>query len=99
MHARRASAAILLVLVALGAWSSSGTLVSHVPADPRYLVDINSADASELEVLPRVGPALARAIMESREVDGVFVDVDDLDRVPRIGEKTVERIRPYVIAR
>ncbi|MEM1423157.1 MAG: ComEA family DNA-binding protein [Planctomycetota bacterium] len=99
MDARRASALVLLVVSALAAWSGAGSLVSHAPVDPRYRVDINAASAEELEVLPRVGPALAGAIVASREADGAFAGVDDLDRVPRIGEKTVERIRPYAIAR
>ncbi len=64
----------------------------------RYTVDINSADWPEFEPLPGVGERLARRIVESREAEGPFQSVDDLSRVSGIGQKTVERLRPYLRA-
>lgn len=63
-----------------------------------YSVDINSADWPEFEPLPGVGERLARRIVASREMDGPFESVDDLARVSGIGQKTVERLRPYLRA-
>ncbi|MCK6549542.1 helix-hairpin-helix domain-containing protein, partial [Myxococcota bacterium] len=57
---------------------------------------LNDAAASELELVPGVGPALARRIVEVRRADGPFDDVAALDRVPGIGPALVARIAPWV---
>jgi competence ComEA-like helix-hairpin-helix protein len=59
-------------------------------------LDVNRDPAKDLELLPGIGPKKAGAIVESRERDGPFGSVADLARVKGIGEKTVERIRPWV---
>lgn len=56
-------------------------------------VDVNRADAGELERLIGIGPALAAAIVEHRSRHGPFRTVDDLEAVPGIGPATVERLR------
>lgn len=63
------------------------------------LIDINTAGEAELSALPRIGPALAKRITEDRSVSGPYPTLDDLDRVPGIGPRTIEAIRPYAIAR
>ena len=59
-------------------------------------IDLNTATQAELELLPGIGPALAARIIASRQSDGLFEDVDDLDRVPGIGPKTMARLRPLI---
>lgn len=59
-------------------------------------VNINSATAAELERLPGVGPALAARIVAHREKNGAFKQLEDLMLVKGIGEKSFERIKPYV---
>ncbi|WP_219975135.1 ComEA family DNA-binding protein [Rubrobacter xylanophilus] len=59
------------------------------------LIDINTADAEELEELPEVGPATAEAIIEYRLANGPFRTVDELEEVPGIGPATLEKIRPF----
>lgn len=66
------------------------------PLMAAYTVDLNSADWPEFEPLPNVGERLARRIVESRETDGPFQSVDDLDRIDGIGQKTIDRLRPYL---
>ena len=56
-------------------------------------IDVNRADASALERLPEVGPAIARRIVRSRERDGPFRTLEDLRRVPGIGPVRLEAIR------
>jgi competence protein ComEA len=77
-----------------------GGLVEIDRAEPlvaHYQVDINQADWPELAQLPRVGPILARRIVDSRLVRGPFVDHDDLLRVDGIGPRTLEQMRPYLL--
>ena len=56
-------------------------------------VDINSASRRRLEGVPGVGPALASRIIEGRP----YAQVDDLLRVSGIGERTLERMRPWFV--
>lgn len=60
------------------------------------LININTASTVELEQLPGIGPALAAAIIESREQDGPFATVDDLARVPGISERMVDEMRTLI---
>ena len=59
-------------------------------------VNINTADAAELETLPRVGPAMSARIIEWRETNGRFSSVDDLQSVTGIGEKTFAELKELV---
>lgn len=52
-------------------------------------VDLNAASLEELESLPGVGPALARAIAEARP----YARVDELLRVPGIGPARLAAVR------
>jgi len=66
-------------------------------APPRErLIDVNTADAAELELLPRVGPALAQRIIAHREAHGPFRTLHDLERVKGIGPRTIERLTPMI---
>jgi competence protein ComEA len=58
-------------------------------------VDLNKATEVELDRLPGVGPALARAIVESRQQEGPFRSLRDLRRVPGLGQKKVSQLEPY----
>ena len=58
------------------------------------LIDLNTASAAALEMLPGIGPTLAQRIVEDRERGGAFASVDDLQRVRGIGPRTVEKIAP-----
>lgn len=60
------------------------------------LVDINTADGTQLETLPRIGPALAQRIIDWRETNGRFQSVDDLLAVSGIGEKLLAGLRDLV---
>jgi competence ComEA-like helix-hairpin-helix protein len=70
------------------------------PAAPNSLVaiNINTATAAELELLPGIGPALAARIVEDRERKGLFKSVDNLDRVKGIGPETLRKLRSAATA-
>jgi competence protein ComEA len=55
------------------------------PLQPGERVDVDRADAAELERLPRVGRELARRIVEEREARGPFGRLEGLRRVPGFG--------------
>src|SRR5699024_1057979 len=56
-------------------------------------IDLNTADAAELEELPGVGPAIAQRILEHREKNGPFTCVGGLLEVAGIGPATHEEMR------
>ena len=65
-------------------------------AEPGGTVDLNTADATELQTLPGVGPATAEKIIAHRETVGPFTGLQDLDAVPGIGPATLDRLRDHV---
>lgn len=65
--------------------------------DVLHLIDLNVANAAELELLPRIGPALASRIIADREVHGWFNSIDELQRVSGIGPKTIEKIKAFAM--
>ena len=60
------------------------------------LVDLNSADRSQLAQVPNIGPKLAEKIDAHRTAKGRFGSIEDLEQVDGIGPKIVEKVRPYV---
>ncbi|MBN1355912.1 helix-hairpin-helix domain-containing protein [bacterium] len=83
-----------MVLAALVFLGIAGVLT--VPAAVRAKININTAGVSELGTLPRIGPGLARAIVDFRETHGLFRTIHDITNVPQIGDKTFEFIRDYI---
>jgi competence protein ComEA len=59
-------------------------------------ININTADAAALELLPGIGPALAQRIVDYRETHGPFVRVEDIMEVSGIGQATFEKIRELI---
>jgi competence protein ComEA len=103
------AALLALALVAMavywlvqGGWplGNAGRRLIEIDREPRrtaqYQIDINAAPWPEFTQLPRVGEALAKRIVESRERDGPFQSHEQLQRVPGIGPRTLEGMRPYL---
>ena len=59
------------------------------PEPPDERIDLNAAEASELERLPGIGPVGARRIVEEREAGGAYRSVGDLVRVAGFGPSRV----------
>ena len=59
-------------------------------------VNINTADAVQLDALPGVGPSTAAKIVADRETNGPFASPDDLGRIPGIGPKKLEQLKPLI---
>jgi competence protein ComEA len=60
------------------------------------VVNINTADTTELETLPGVGPVTAAAIIAHRTDNGAFDAVEDLEAVSGIGPKTMSALLPQL---
>ena len=60
------------------------------------LVNINTADADELDTLPGIGPVLAQAIIDDREANGSFTSIEDIMRVSGIGEAKYANIKDLI---
>jgi competence protein ComEA len=73
-----------------GAGGAGGAANSAVP----QLININLASVVELEQLPGVGPATAKAIVAYREKNGAFLKVEDLFKVRGIGPAKLSEILP-----
>lgn len=60
------------------------------------LININTATEKDLETLPGIGEATAKAIVEDRTQHGSFKSIEDLMRVSGIGEKKFEKIKGQI---
>lgn len=80
---------------------SLGTVVGQTEAKEEggkgsNLVNINRASQAELEDLPNIGPATAKAIIEYREKNGEFKKVTDIMKITGIKQKTYDKIKENI---
>ncbi|MBS4209046.1 helix-hairpin-helix domain-containing protein [Bacillus sp. FJAT-50079] len=59
-------------------------------------ININKADAAELETLPGIGPAKAAAIIQYREEHGPFQGIEEMQNISGIGAKTFEKFKDLI---
>lgn len=69
---------------------------SKPPAKGSQVVNINTADKAALMLIPGVGEVIAQRILDYRNQYGAFSSADELVKIKGIGEKTLEKMRPYV---
>lgn len=74
--------------------SFSGVRSENIRGGSEGLLDLNLASAKELEALPGVGPAKARAIVAFRDSAGPFRHVEELKGVPGISAALLGRLVP-----
>jgi competence protein ComEA len=63
------------------------------PAQP---VNINTADSTQLQLVPGIGPSTAEKILQMRKSYGEFKSVNDLMAIRGIGPKRLEKMRKYL---
>lgn len=75
--------------------AAAGSAASALLPDEEVLelVNINQASLKQLTSLPGIGPSKAQAIIDWRELNGDFSEIDQLVAVQGIGEKTLEQLR------
>lgn len=86
--------ALVLILVAAVTLTIVGSVES---AQPTGVVNINTATLDQLQMLPRVGPALAGRIVDFREANGEFRTVDEIVAIKGIGERSFENLEPFIV--
>ena len=102
-----AAAVLLLIVIFLYLYLSSAkvnvynvsnnvtvTAEKYVPEEDR--ININTADAEELQSLEGIGEVTAGRIIEYREANGSFKSIYELSDIKGISDNTVEKIKPYI---
>jgi competence protein ComEA len=59
-------------------------------------VSINRANEEDLDLIPGIGPGLARRIVSCRQRKGGFTSIEEMMEVDGIKEKTLEKIKGYL---
>ena len=59
-------------------------------------ININTASAEELDKLPGIGPAIAKAIIDYRTKNGSFKKIEDINEVKGIGDALFEKIKDQI---
>jgi len=63
---------------------------------PTQPVNINTADSTQLQLVPGIGPSTAEKILQMRKSYGAFKSVNDLMAIRGIGPKRLEKMRKYL---
>lgn len=83
--------------VRLSGWGMQPVEIERHPARMYdYKINVNTATWVEWTQLEGIGETLAPKIVADRERNGPFRDIEDVRRVPGIGVKTLEKIRPWL---
>ncbi|MFJ1301457.1 ComEA family DNA-binding protein [Pseudomonadota bacterium AL_CKDN230030165-1A_HGKHYDSX7] len=65
-----------------------------LPAGNAHALDVNQADASQLQTMRGIGPSMAQRILTERDRNGPFATLEALrERVRGIGEKKLQSLR------
>jgi competence ComEA-like helix-hairpin-helix protein len=65
---------------------------------PPQPININTANSTELQQVPGIGPVTAEKILQMRKSYGAFKSVDDLLAIRGLGPKRLEKMRKYLTA-
>lgn len=70
---------------------------SHTASQkPAAKININTADARELDALPGIGEVKAQAIVDYREANGPFAAPEELMKVKGIGQATYNKLKDLI---
>ena len=86
----------LLSALALGFALAAASAPALAAEKLSGVVNVNTASAEQLSLLPGIGEARAREIVSARQKQGGFKRVEDLLAVKGIGDAALAKLRPYV---
>lgn len=95
MNNRRYNVIALGLVLALVVLSVSWAF-AEAPAASGPKVNINTATPSELEGLPRIGPKIAREIVDFRTKNGAFKKIEEIMKVKGVGEKLFNQLKDLI---
>lgn len=95
MNPKRSKTAMLLMMIGLLAFVTN-VWAAAMNAKPIGKLNLNSADAKQLVMLPGIGKAKAEAILKLKAQIGSFKKLDDILKVKGIGPKLFARLTPYI---
>lgn len=65
--------------------------------DPAYgKININAADKETMQEIPGVGDTIARRIIEYRQINGPFEDIEVLRKVKGLGGSRYDRLKEAI---
>jgi len=89
MLTRLATAALTLCLLI-----APHSLAKKKP--PTQPINLNTANSTQLQLVPGIGPATAEKILQMRKSYGAFKSVNDLMAIRGIGPKRLEKMKKYL---
>jgi comEA protein len=102
MKLRKNFTFILAIFLILGFSSFAAAAAEEAaqataPSKLEGKLNINTADAKQLAMLPGIGEKTAANIIDYRTQNGNFKAVEDLSKVKGVGKKTLEKINNHII--
>src|SRR5258707_13126875 len=91
----RKSLHAILAMLFVALFTSTAFAATSPATTPSGVVNINTADTSELAKLPRVGLKAAQRIVDYRKEHGSFKKTSDLMQVKGFGEKSFEHLAAW----
>ena len=78
--------------------SGKGVIVSEDKSSENLslVININTANETELEQLPGIGASIAGRIIDYRNKNGKFKAIEDIKNVTGIGETKFEKIKDFI---
>ena len=98
-HSTRALAlfvTVLCIIVWTYAWTHGQRAALLPPLTLSQQIAVNKVDAATMQLLPGIGPGLARNLIETRRREGPFRTALELESTPLVGPRTRSRIEPFV---
>ena len=92
----RHTAAFIAALAVAFATLSAPAFAADSTTRMTGVVNLNTADLDQLQLLPGVGEKRAAAILDLRKSKGGFKSVEELTQVKGVGESMLERLRPHL---
>lgn len=75
---------------------AAGKLTDKLTDPSQGSIDLNTADAAQLQRIPGIGPAMAERILAYRRTVGRFQSTDEMLRISGIGDKKFQKMKPYL---
>ena len=95
---RKSLSFLVITLLAMSLTANAAVAATSTQSAPAAsgVVNINTADASQISMLPRIGAKVAQRVVDYRKEHGPFKTTTDLMQVKGIGQKSYDRLSAYL---